>query len=195
MRWLLGTLAALIVAVAIYLGMAAASLATLASAARAGDIAKVLEKTDVKALSRSLTNQIVNAYLDRVGATRKVGSMEKMLINTYGATIADAMAAKMLTAENLTQMLKSGKLERAQGLPSFSGLPALADLQTGNWLSLLGRVNFIQPVLLGIRVSENSDPESYAAINLHFEGTEWRLSGIELPKPIARTLAASLPVK
>lgn len=195
MRWFLGTLAALIVAVAIYLGMAASSLATLASAARAGDIAKVLEKTDVKALSRSLTNQIVNAYLDRVGATRKVGSMEKMLINTYGATIADAMAAKMLTAENLTQMLKSGKLERAQGLPSFSGLPALADLQTGNWLSLLGRVNFIQPVLLGIRVSENSDPESYAAINLHFEGAEWKLSGIELPKPVVRTLAASLPVK
>lgn len=195
MRWFLGTLAALIVAVAIYLGMAAASLATLASAARAGDIAKVLDKTDVKALSRSLTNQIVNAYLDRIGATRKVGSMEKMLINTYGATIADAMAAKMLTAENLTQMLKSGKLERAQGLPSFSGLPALGDLQTGNWLSLLGRVNFIQPVLLGIRVSENSDPESYAAINLHFEGAEWKLSGIELPKPVVRTLAASLPVK
>lgn len=195
MRWFFGTLAALIVAVAIYLGMAASSLATLASAARAGDIAKVLEKTDVKALSRSLTNQIVNAYLDRVGATRKVGSMEKMLINTYGATIADAMAAKMLTAENLTQMLKSGKLERAQGLPSFSGLPALGDLQTGNWLSLLGRVNFIQPVLLGIRVSENSDPESYAAINLHFEGAEWKLSGIELPKPVVRTLAASLPVK
>jgi hypothetical protein len=195
MRWFLGTLAALIVAVAIYLGLAASSLATLASAARAGDIAKVIEKTDVKALTRSLTNQIVNAYLDRIGATRRVGAMEKMLINTYGATVADAMAAKMLTADNLTQILKSGKLEAAQGLPAFSGLPALADLHTGNWLALLGRVNFIQPVLLGIRVSEKSDPESYAAIDLHFQGTEWRLSGIELPKPIARTLAASLPVK
>lgn len=195
MRWFLGTIAALIIAVAIYLGLAASSLATLASAARAGDIAKVLEKTDVKAVTRSLANQIVNAYLDRIGATRKVGAMEKMLINTYGATIADAMAAKMLTADNLTQMLRSGKLEASQGLPAFSGLPALADLHTGNWLALLGRVNFIQPVLLGIRVSEKSDPESYAAINLHFEGTEWRLSGIELPKPIVRTLAASLPVK
>jgi len=195
MRWFLGTLAALIVAVAIYLGLAASSLATLASAARAGDVAKVLEKTDVKAVSRSLTNQIVNAYLDRIGATRKVGAMEKMLINTYGATIADAMAAKMLTADNLTQILKNGKVDASQGLPSFAGLPALGDLHTGNWLALLGRVNFIQPVLLGIRVSEQSDPESYAAINLHFEGTEWRLSGIELPKPIVRTLAASLPVK
>src|ERR1700675_2864844 len=104
MRWFLGTIAALIVAIAIYLGLAASSLATLASAARAGDVGKILEKTDVKALSRSLTNQIVGAYLDRIGATRKVGAMEKMLINTYGATIADAMAAKMLTADNLTQI-------------------------------------------------------------------------------------------
>src|SRR6195952_4335273 len=195
MRWLLGTIAVLIVSVAIYLGMAASSLATLASAARAGDIAKVLEKTDVKAVSQSLTNQIVNAYLDRIGATRKVRSMEKMLINIYGAAIADAMAAKMLTADNLTQILKSGKVNASQGLPSFAGLPALGDLNTGNWLALLGRVNFIQPVLLGFRVSEKSDPESYAAINLHFQGSGWKLSGIELPKPIARTLAASLPVK
>ena len=195
MRWFLGTLAALIIAVAIYLGLAASSLATLASAARAGDIAKVLEKTDVKAVTRSLSTQIVNAYLDRIGATRKVGSMEKMLINTYGATVADAMAAKMLTADNLTQILKNGKLEASQGLLAFAGLPALADLHTGNWLSLLGRVNFITPVLLGIRVSEKSDPESYAAINLHFDGSGWKLSGLELPKPIARTLAASLPVK
>lgn len=195
MRWFLGTIAALIIAVAIYLGLAAATLSTLAAAARAGDIARVLEKTDVKAVSRSLTNQIVNAYLDRVGATRKVGAMEKMLINTYGATIADAMAAKMLTADNLTQILKSGKVDASQGLPAFAGLPALGDLHTGNWLALLGRVNFIQPVLLGIRVSEQSDPENYAAINLHFEGTGWKLSGLELPKPIVRTLAASLPVK
>lgn len=195
MRWFLGTLAALIIAVAIYLGLAASSLATLASAARAGDIAKVLEKTDVKAVTRSLSTQIVNAYLDRIGATRKLGSMEKMLINTYGATVADAMAAKMLTADNLTQILKNGKLEASQGLLAFAGLPALADLHTGNLLSLLGRVNFITPVLLGIRVSEKSDPESYAAINLHFDGSGWKLSGLELPKPIARTLAASLPVK
>ena len=125
MRWFLGTIAVLIVAVAIYLGLAASSLATLVSAARAGDIAKVIEKTDVKAVTRSLTNQIVGAYLDRIGATRKVGSMEKMLINTYGATIADAMAAKMMTADNLTQILKSGKVDASQGLPSFAGLPAL----------------------------------------------------------------------
>jgi hypothetical protein len=195
MRWFLGAIAALIIVIAIYLGLAASSLSTLASAARAGDGAKVLERTDVKALNRSLTNQIVGAYLERVGATRKVSPMEKMLINTYGASIADAMVAKMLTPDKLAQMLKTGNLEGTVGLPSFTGLPVLANLQTGDWLSLLGRINFIQPVLLGIRVSDNSDPESYAAINLHFEGADWKLAGIELPKAIVRTLAASLPVK
>ncbi|MGB8402316.1 DUF2939 domain-containing protein [Bradyrhizobium sp.] len=195
MRWFLGTVVALVVAIAIYLGSAATSLSALASAARAGDGARVLERTDVMALNRSLANQIVGAYLERIGATRRVSPMEKMLINTYGATIADAMVAKMLTADNLTQMLKTGKLDVTPGVPSFEGLPALTDLQTANWLSLLGRVNLIQPVLLGIRVSDNSDPENYAAINLHFEGGGWKLSGIELPKAIVRTLAASLPVK
>src|SRR4051794_949598 len=105
------------------------------------------------------------------------------------------MVAKMLTADRLTQMLKTGNLDGSAGLPSFTGLPALANLQTGDWLSLLGRINLIQPVLLGIRISESTDPESYAAFNLHFEGAGWKLSGIELPKAIVRTLAASLPAK
>jgi hypothetical protein len=195
MRWSLGTLAALVVALAIYLGSAAASLSSLAAAARAGDGAKVLEHTDVKALNRSLTNQILAAYFERIGATRRISPAEKMLINTYGASIADAMVAKMLTADRLTQMLKTGNLDGTAGLPSFAGLPALANLQTGDWLSLLGRINLVQPVLLGIRVSETADAENYAAINLHFEGTGWKLSGIELPKAVVRTLAASLPVR
>jgi hypothetical protein len=195
MRWFLGTIVALVVAIVVYLGLAASSLATLAAAARAGDGAKVLEKTDVKALNRSLTDQVVRAYLERVGATRRISPMEKILVNTYGATIADAMVAKMLTADKLTQILKTGNLSGTAGAPSFAGLPALADLPTGNWLSLLGRLSVIKPVLLAIRVSDSSDPDNYAAIDLHYESLDWKLAGIELPKAIVRDLAASLPVK
>jgi hypothetical protein len=194
MRWFLGILAAAVILLLIYLGSAASSLVRLATAARAGDGARVLERTDIKALNRSLTDQIMRAYLERIGATRRISPMEKMLVNTYGATVADAMVARMLTAERLTQMLKTGNLD-APGVPPFAGLPALADLHTGNWLSLLGRLNVIQPVLLGIRVSDSSDPEHYAAIDLHYEDLDWKLSGIELPKAIVRDLAASLPAK
>src|SRR5882757_9402595 len=131
MRWFIGIAVAIVVLVLIYLGSAASSLSKLVAAARAGDGAAVIELTDVPALRRSLTNQIVAAYLERTGATRRVSPMEKMLINTYGATIADAMVAKMLTADKLTQILKTGNLDGTAGLPSFAGLPALANLQTG----------------------------------------------------------------
>jgi len=194
MRWLLGVIAATLIFVLVYLGSAASSLAKLGAAVRAGDGAAVLERTDVTGLRRSLTDQIVRAYLERIGSTRRVNPMEKILVNTYGATIADAMVGKMLTAERLTQMLKSGHLD-APGVPSVAGLPALASLDTSNWLSLLGRVGFIKPVLLAIRISDTSDPDGYAAIDLHYEGLDWKLSGIELPKAVLRDLAASLPVK
>jgi hypothetical protein len=194
MRWFIGGLAALVILVLAYLGSAVSSLAALASAVRAGDGRAVIERTDIKALNHSLTDQIVWAYMERIGATRQIKPMEKLLINTYGATIADAMVAKMLTADKLTQILKTGSLD-TPGVPPFAGLPALGDLHNANWAALLGRLGFIKPVVLSVRISETSDPETYSAIALHYEGPGWKLSGIELPKAIVRQLAASLPVR
>lgn len=194
MRWLAGVVAAVVAFLIVYLGSAAYSLAGLAAAVRAGDGAAVFARTDLKSLNHSLTDQIVRAYLERIGATRQIKPIEKLLINTYGATIADAMVARMLTADRLTEMLRTGGLD-APGVPSFAGFPALADLKTGNFLSLLGRVNLVKPVVLAIRVSDASDPEHYAAIDLHYEGLDWKLAGIELPRAIVNQLAASLPVR
>jgi hypothetical protein len=195
MRWFVGTVIAIVVLIALYLGSAASALAGLVAAARAGDGAAIIERTDVKALSRSLTTQIAAAYLERIGAKRRISPMEKMLASTLGASIADAMVANMLTADRLTQILKTGNLGATPGVPTGAGLPALADLHNENWLSLLGRLSFVQPVLLAIRLSNTTDSDSYAAINLHYEGFGWKLSGIALPKGAVRDLAASLPVK
>lgn len=194
MRWFFGFVAALVLLAIGYLGSAVYSLSTLAGAARAGDGAAVIAQTDIAALSRSLTDQIVAAYLERLGTNRRVSSIEKMLANTYGASIADAMVSKMITADKLTQLLKAGKLEAAP-VSSAVKLPALADLPTGDVFGLLGRLNIIKPVLLGIRVSKEADPEHYAAIHLRFEGVGWKLAGIDLPKAVVRDLAATLPGK
>ena len=195
MRWFIGIVVATVVLIMIYLGSAAWALAGLIAAVREGNGAAVMERVDIPSLTRSLTSQIVAAYLERLGATRRISPMEKMLVNTYGATVADAMVAKMLTAEKLTQILKAGNLDAAPGVPNLTGMPALAELQKEDWLSLLGRVSFVQPVLLAIRVSPTSGPDNYAAINLHYEGAGWRLSGMVLPKTVVRELAASLPIK
>ena len=99
------------------------------------------------------------------------------------------------TSCRLSRYHRSLDLPAAPGVPNLAGLPALAGLYNEDWLSRLGRVSFVQPVLLAIRVSPSSDPESYAAINLHYEGLGWKLSGMVLPKAAVRELAASLPVK
>jgi hypothetical protein len=195
MRWFVGTVIAIVVLIGLYLGSAASALSGLVAAARAGDGAAIIERTDVKALSRSLTTQIVAAYLERIGAKRRISPMEKMLASTLGASIADAMVANMLTADKLTQILKTGNLDAKPGLPAGAGLPALADLHNENWLSLLGRLSFVQPVLLAIRLSNTTDSDSYAAINLHYEDFGWKLSGIALPKAMVRDLAENLPLK
>lgn len=90
MRWLLGIIAAVLIFVLIYLGSAALSLAKLAAAVRAGDGPAVLERTDVSGRRRSLTEQIIRAYLERTGSARPISPMERLLVTTYGATIADA---------------------------------------------------------------------------------------------------------
>ena len=74
--------------------------------------------------------------------------MEKMLINTYGATMADAMAAKDADGRKPhadPQERQGGGLAGTAGICRSAGV---GDLQHRNWLSLLGRVNFITPLLL-----------------------------------------------
>lgn len=195
MRWLIATIVTLLILTAVYLGSAADALNQLATAARAGDGAAVLARTDLPAVRRSLTDQIIDAYLARIGEKRKVSAVERLVANTYGASVADALVSKLLTAEKLTELLKTGRLEGSADAAGLAGIPALGSLDTSNVFDLLGRLRMVQPVLLSIRISPTSDPDSYAAIALHLDGSGWKLAGIDLPKAVVRQLAANLPVK
>src|SRR4051812_36294849 len=110
MRWFIGTIVALFVAIVIYVGSAVVSLSGLVEAARAGDATGVLERTDTVRVRRSLVDQIVTAYLKQIGQDRTVKPLERLAADTVGATIADAMIAKWLTQENLTAILKTGTI-------------------------------------------------------------------------------------
>ena len=104
MRWFFGTLVTLLVLTGVYAGSAVVSLNGLVEAARAGNGVEILARTDVPRLKHSLVDQIVAGYLIRTGQDRPIKPLERMLANTYGASIADALVAKMLTSENLTNM-------------------------------------------------------------------------------------------
>src|SRR6478609_4739319 len=115
MRWLLGTVVALFVLAGLYAGSAVVSLNALVEAARAGNGAEILARTDQPRLRHSLVDQIVTAYLIQTGQNRPIKPWERMVANTYGASIADALVSKMLTAENLTGYPEQGNSRHRSG--------------------------------------------------------------------------------
>lgn len=187
MRWILGTLLALVVGVAVYIGSAVVSLGGLVEAAKAGDGAGVLARTDTVRLRRSLVDQIVVAYLRQIGQDRPVKPWERLAANTYGASIADAMIAKMLTPENLTAILNKGTINAA-GAPTVN-MVRLTEIDTSKVFETLKRISPVKPTEFLIRFGEN---ESAGGISLHFEGDGWKLSGIQLPAAAVQVLAQDL---
>ena len=187
MRWFFGILLALILAVGTYVGSAIVSLGSLIQAARSGDGAEMLARTDIDRLRHSLVDQIVSAYLRQLGRDKPIKPLERMLANTYGATVADAMIAKMLTAENLTSILNKGAI-------SYDGhtirdMQRLSEIDTSKTFEMLGRVSLVKPTELQVSLGNT---KSAGAVDIHFEGNGWKLSGIELPPAVVQTLAQSL---
>ena len=113
--------------------------------------------------------------------------IERLAANTYGASIADALISKMLTAENLTNILQNGSLS-ADG---DNQMVALGDIDTSKILESLGRLSFVKPVELSVRLG---DEEGAGAISLHFAGNGWKLSGLNLPARAVQELAMGLAI-
>jgi hypothetical protein len=188
MRWFWGILSALVVAIVLYAVSAAISLNGLLQAVRAGDGAAIVARTDMPRLRHSLVEQIVSAYLKRIGQDRPVKPLERMVANTYGATIADAMVGKLLTQETLTNMLRNGAV--AVDNADAANMLRVSDIDTGRIFQTLGRLSLVKPVEFQIRLG---DSESSGGISLHFETDGWKLSGVQLPAAVVQALAQALP--
>jgi hypothetical protein len=187
MRWFFGVLLALILGTGIYIGSALVSLSGLAKAARAADGAAVLERTDMSRLRQSLVDQIVSAYLKRLGRDRPVKPLERMVANTYGASIADAMLSTMLTEENLTRILNSGTISLGQA--TTVNMYRLTEIDTSSVFDLLNRLTLVKPVEFFFRLGDTNDA---GGVSLHFEGNGWKLSDIRLPTAAVVALADNL---
>ena len=138
-------------------------------------------------LRHSLVDQIVAAYLRQLGRDRPIKPLERVLANTYGTTIADAMIAKLLTAQNLTDILKKGAI--GPGGSPIANMPSLSEIDTSRTLETLKRISPVKPVEFLIRLG---DTESAGAVSIHFQGDGWKLSGIRLPSAAVQVLAQSL---
>jgi hypothetical protein len=161
------------------------SVRGLVGAVRAGDGAEILARTDQPRLRHSLVDQIVSAYLVQIGQNRPIKPFERMVANTYGASIADALVSAMLSSENLTSILRAGTFPSLPGADMLS----LGEVDISNALGIIRRFSLVKPVEFSVRLGDSG---SSGAISIHFEGDGWKLSGLQLPAPALKAFAQSL---
>lgn len=192
MKWLIGVVLVVLVCVGIYGGSAFVSLVGLVSAVRGADVAQILARTDMPRLRHSIVDQVMTAYLDRLGQKRQLRPIERIAINAFGATIADDLAAKLMTSENLSVLLKSGAVRNATEDITFGTMSSVAELDISSIFALAGRITFVKPVEFALRLGGGQEAGS---ISMHLEGTTWKLSGIGLPPKILTNIVDRLPAR
>ncbi|MHC4047724.1 DUF2939 domain-containing protein [Bradyrhizobium sp. 23AC] len=191
MKWLLGAFAALLCLV-VYAGSAFVSALDLVSAVRSGDAAHIMARTDLPRIRHSLVDQVVSAYLDRLGQKRPVRPLERMAINAFGATIANDLAIKLMSPENLSVLLKSGTVRNAAENVTFGTMSSLAELDVSNIFVFAARITLVKPVEFALRLGESQDAGS---VSMHLDGTTWKLSGLGLPPKVLANMVDRLPTR
>jgi hypothetical protein len=191
-KWIASIIGALFLSLAGYSASALISLERLAAAARASDGAEVIARTNVPRVRQAIIGQVISAYLEKVGQKRPVRPFERMAIETFGASIADDLAIKLVTADNLSALLRSGAVRESAAKPELGTMPALGDLDVSNIMKVLRRVKLIKPVEFELQLG---DSPSAGSISMHFEAWGWKLSSINLPASIVARLVERLPVR
>ena len=103
-------------------------LRSLAADIQARDPAALSEDVDFVRLRRSLTEQIIAAYLQVTGRAKKLSPFENVVAIGIGSSIADPLVAQLLTPENLLVLLRGQAVPTDFGNVSFKigELPSVA---------------------------------------------------------------------
>lgn len=187
MKWITAALAVLALGLLVYAGTAFASLAGLIGAARSGDADQVLARTDLPRVRHALVDQLIDAYLRSLGRERPIKPFERLAINIFGASLADDLAGRLMTRENIAALLQTGSVRSNVELGT---IPALADIDLSHVTTMMGRVVLIKPVEFSVRLGASADAGS---ISMHFAGNGWRLSAVNLPAAMLAKLIERLP--
>jgi hypothetical protein len=163
------------------------TLATLTRAIERGDAPTVIAHVEFPALRNSLTQQIVGTYLRLTG--KKVSPL---LLGAAGVadTIADPVVGKLVTAEALTDFLRTG-WPNAVVPERPPGTVGLSAANIGTAWEIFGSSSY------GIRRFEIAVPPSFPPnrrFGLEFRLTQWRwhLVGIRMPEYMQVLLAEML---
>jgi hypothetical protein len=194
MRWTLriaAVLAALLLAYAIW---PVVGFSRIASAIEARDGAALAKLVDFRALRKSLTKQIVAAYIELTGKEKQLGLMGKTLAVGIGTSYAEPIVAELLNEQTLIDLLTKGQVGGGGGvgavkvpaeLAPFSKSAMQSTWQTW-WASEYGLGDYY------IYLPPDKAPDKQFKVRLSLKDLQWKLTGLDLPGPMRVELAQQL---
>ncbi len=173
---------------AAYWGWALAGMAQLASAASRGDPEAVMERIDLQPLIRSLSGQIAQAYLDQNPNLKNLSSPQPSV--SLNASAAEMLLRALLTPENIAALLSAGRVGvlNASGKDSGTvwGMPSLGETFNARPLDILTHSYFNGPLSFVVGLDS---PDGFYRLHMRLSGLTWRLSAVDIPKPVTARLA------
>ena len=178
---------ALVILVAAYWGWALAGAAQLASAASRGDVQAVMERVDLQPLIRSLSSQIARAFLDQNPQLQKPRSLRRAVF--LNASAAEMLLRALLTPDNIAALLNQGRVslpDGGQDAGKLWGLPSLGEAFHARPLQVLTSSYFTGPLSFVVGLDS---PDGRYRVHMNLSGVTWRLSGVDMPAPVAARAA------
>jgi hypothetical protein len=181
MRWSARLLFSAIVLLLAYVAWPLFALQELAESVEERDPGRLSRLLDYRELKRSLSDQIVQAYLRQNSRERsRTSLLVANLALQVARAAADAVVTDMLTADALIELLKQGRADTfartgidspsSWGLPNFRNARSLL-----HGAEYYGR-NFYVTVPLSAEIKDRY------RLRFRLSQWSWRLAGIDLPE-------------
>jgi hypothetical protein len=193
MRWTLRIAAVLAVLLLAYAIWPVVGFARIASAIEARDGAALAKLADFKSLRKSLTKQIVAAYIELTGKEKQLGLLGKTLAVGIGTSYAEPIVAELLNEQTLIDLLTKGEAGTGAGggvkIPAEFAPFSKSALQSGWqtwWASEYGLGNYY------IYLPPGKAPDKQFKVKLSLKEWQWKIAGLDLPGPMRVELAQQL---
>ena len=193
MRWTLVIILAMITLLSGYTVWPIYGLYRIAAAVETRNSAVLQELIDFPSLRASLAQQIADANLKKLTG-KSAGSSERSespLTTGVGATIADAMLAKIIfNPERLLDLLGKGWVSVDPSPPSGLEAPFTANSLGSAWQAWLNSDYSGRNFYVAVPVDRPSDERF--RIRLRLVHWNWKLSGLDLPESMITDLSQEL---
>lgn len=185
MRWTLRISFLLFLAWAIFLVSPFVGLYDLSKAVQAKDIERITERVNFNALRVSLAHQILGEFLK----TQNLGGLDQQVAAKAGTATLNPVLEDLITPQAVIDLLDDGRLQHAE-IQGVGPAPLIGlDLTSLGklWRTfILSESQGFRAISIPVPVDEPKDRQF--RITMRLSGTTWRLTGIDLPRPLQEEL-------